>query len=86
MDQVKQADDKENENKTDESASSPPRRYRTRSSLLKSDTNDSHAQPPPKKERAPVAPKPKPAFIDYKGKVEYYTEFNDIAFASDILL
>lgn len=36
--------------------------------------------------RPPTEPRPPPAFIDYKGKVVYHTEFMDIAIASDDLL
>lgn len=64
---------------------SPAKRYRTRSSVLQTDNNgDGKIQP--KKANTAAVPRPKPAFIDYKGKVEYHTEFHDIAFASDNLL
>lgn len=70
----------------DQKMCSPVKRYRTRSSLLRSDLVNGDAQMQQKKSSSVSIPRPKPAFIDYKGKVEYYTEFHDIAFASDNLL
>lgn len=87
-----ETDEKENENtlnKTDETSSQsndvPAKRYRTRSSVSKTETlqNCSEVE---RKKRSATVPKPKPAFIEYKGKVDYYTDFNDIAFAADTLL
>lgn len=66
--------------------SSPAKRYRTRSSLRLGDSNNDHGQIERKKSESASVPRPKPAFIEYKGKVEYFTEFHDIAFASDNLL
>lgn len=63
---------------------SPPKRYRTRSSVTKTETQEIER----KRQRNDSNPvdQPKPAFIEYKGKVDYFTEFFDIAFASDTLL
>lgn len=90
-DKVVQPDEKENANTLSEINENngqinevPAKRYRTRSSVsglsVANDTNGQIQRKPP------TEPKPKPQFIDYKGKVEYYTEFHDIAFASDTLL
>lgn len=75
----------ENNGPTDKVPS--PKRYRTRSSVsgLGVTLTDTNAQMQ-RKSRSAAEPRPKPQFIDYKGKVEYYTEFHDIAFASDTLL
>lgn len=35
---------------------------------------------------APTQPRQPPAFIEYKGKLEYYTHFVDIAVAADTML
>lgn len=59
------------------------KRYRTRSSVLSQNGLNHQDQEPKSKQRETTA---KPAFIEYKGKVEYFTEFFDIAFASDNLL
>lgn len=58
------------------------KRYRTRSSVSRTESMEIIAKRP----RPAIGPKPKPAFIEYKGKVEYFTEFHDIAFAADTLL
>lgn len=58
------------------------KRYRTRSSVL-SQNGLNHQQQEPKSKQGTTT---KPAFIEYKGKVAYFTEFFDIAFASDNLL
>lgn len=52
------------------------KRYRTRSSAPLT-TTENEAKPIPQKEKP---------FIDFKGKVEYSTELNDIAFMADTLL
>lgn len=65
----------------------PAKRYRTRSSVSQSDNMlNGDGQIKPKKSSTAAIPRPKPAFIEYKGKVEYFTDFHDIAFASDNLL
>lgn len=64
----------------------PEKRYRTRSSVLQSDSTTENGQTERKKSTSASVPRPKPTFIEYKGKVEYFTEFHDIAFASDNLL
>lgn len=70
----------------DQNTNSSAKRYRTRSSVLQSDSNKVDGQTERKKSNSTNVPRPKPAFIEYKGKVEYFTEFHDIAFASDNLL
>lgn len=60
------------QNQSDEAL--PEKRYRTRSSAPITE---------PEEKKKP--PKSKP-FIEYKGKIEYATEMNDIAFMSDGLL
>lgn len=65
---------------------STAKRYRTRSSVLQSDSPNDGNQLVRKKSNSVGIPRPIPAFIEYKGKVEYFTEFHDIAFASDNLL
>lgn len=69
-----------------QSTDAPVKRYRTRSSVLQSDSTTENGQIERKKSNSVSVPKPKPAFIEYKGKVEYFTEFHDIAFAADNLL
>lgn len=64
----------------------PAKRYRTRSSVMQSDSLTDGVQPERKKSNSIGIPRPKPSFIEYNGKVEYFTEFHDIAFASDNLL
>lgn len=71
-----------------QSTNSPAKRYRTRSSAMQSDSTKENGrlEIERKKSNAASVPRPKPAFIEYKGKVEYFTEFHDIAFAADNLL
>lgn len=83
--------EKENENtlnKTEDNQSQASRvlvkRYRTRSSITQTDSLNVEMER--KKLGLATGSKPKPAFIEYKGKLEYYTEFYDIAFAADTLL
>lgn len=87
--EVVEAQEKENSNTTNcpdlNGIQTPAKRYRTRSSVSKTESTETHVQIQ-RKQRPLTEPKPKPQFIDYKGKVEYYTEFCDIAFASDNLL
>lgn len=64
----------------------PAKRYRTRSSVMQSDSLTDGVQPERKKSNSIGIPRPTPSFIEYNGKVEYFTEFHDIAFASDNLL
>lgn len=52
------------------------KRYRTRSSAPLTKTEN---------EAKPIRQKEKP-FIDFKGKVEYSTDLNDVAFMADTLL
>lgn len=60
-------------------------RYRTRSSM--NATNDTEACTRPVREKkGPAPPRPKPSFIEYKGKVEYHTDLHDIANMSHELL
>lgn len=66
--------------------SEPAKRYRTRSSVTQSDSRNGDVQLQRKKSNSVSVPRPKPSFIEYNGKVEYFTEFHDIAFASDNLL
>lgn len=92
FEEVNQLTEKENSNtlnKIDENngqvANLPARRYSTRSSVNRIDSTETNGYIQ-RKERSVSKPQTKPQFIDYKGKVEYYTEFHDIAFASDNLL
>lgn len=71
------------ENNGQNSVSMPAKRYRTRSSVIQS---EEVIQIERKKSNSAGVPRPKPSFIEYKGKVEYFTEFHDIAFAADNLL
>lgn len=64
----------------------PSNRYRTRSSVTKTESQENNSQISQNKTKKPYVPRPKPSFIEYKGKVDYFTEFHDIAFASDNLL
>lgn len=82
--------EKENENtlnKTEENKSQENsvivRRYSTRSSVSRTESLEISSK---KRPRTATEPRPKPSYIDYKGKVEYYTEFHDIAFAADTVL
>lgn len=72
---------------TNDTLMQPARRYSTRLSTASNGSNGVlNSEPTIKRVRSAAVPRPKPAFIEYKGKVEYYTEFHDIAFASDNLL
>lgn len=87
--EVTENDNKQNTfNKTEENQSKivclPTNRYRTRSSITRAESQENNLQISQAKK--PYVPRPKPAFIEYKGKVDYFTEFHDIAFASDSLL
>lgn len=64
----------------------PVRRYRTRSSITLNDQQNVSLAVKRKRDGAPSQPKPIPKFIEYNGKVEYYTTFIDIACACDNLL
>lgn len=72
-------------NKTDEN-NCQVKRYRTRSSVSQTESLEIKSEIQRKRSQSSTEPKPKPAFIEYNGKVEYYTEFHDIAFAADTLL
>lgn len=78
----------ENENEADEVIPATPpsnHRYKTRSSM--NGTNDTQIRTRPVREKKePAPPRPKPSFIEYKGKVEYHTELHDIAHMSHQLL
>lgn len=63
-----------------------PPSHRTRSSLnAASNTNGTRTRSARTKS-LPAPPRPKPSFIEYKGKVEYHTELHDIALMSHELL
>lgn len=62
--------------KSDLAIELPAKRYRTRLST----------QVDQVKKNASTQPRPKLSFIEYKGKVDYYTQFVDIAMVSDSLL
>lgn len=64
----------------------PVRRYRTRSSITLNDQQNDGLAVKRKRDGTPSQPQPKPKFIEYNGKVEYYTNFIDIACACDNLL
>lgn len=91
VEEVDQLSEKENANtlnKPEENGAQevclPPKRYSTRSSVSRIvSTESTQIQ---RRERSAPRPKTIPQFIDYKGKVEYFTDFIDIAFASDNLL
>lgn len=59
--------------------------YRTRSSMNGASDTQTRIRPVREK-KAPAPPRPKPSFIEYKGKVEYHTELHDIAHMSHQLL
>lgn len=77
-------------NKTDENAGQvnvvSVRRYSTRSSVSRTESLEITSEIQRKRPRSATEPRPKPAYIEYKGKVEYFTDFHDIAFAADTLL
>lgn len=67
----------------------PAKRYITRRSAAIGTNNQNQSIPntqQTKRAHAPTQPRQPPAFIEYKGKVEYYTHFVDIAVAADTLL
>lgn len=72
------------DNKQMQTPSPPPKRYKTRSSVTANTAISISSYEI--NERPKALPRPKPAFIDYNGKVEYHTEMHDIAFNSDKLL
>lgn len=88
VDRIIEKENSNTSNKIDENndqvVSVPAKRYSTRSSINRTDSAENGLIQRKKSD----APRPKtiPQFIDYKGKVEYFTEFFDIAFASDNLL
>lgn len=69
-----------------QSTNSPAKRYRTRFSVAQNGSTAEIGHTERKRSNVASVPRPKPAFIEYKGKVEYFTEFHDIAFAADNLL
>lgn len=68
----------------------PAKRYMTRRSAALSANNgtslSNNAQRTKKRAHTSAQPRKPPAFIEYKGKVEYCTHFVDIAVAADTLL
>lgn len=63
----------------------PTNRRVTRSGM--NAINDAQTRTRPVREKkAPAPPRPKPKFIEYKGKVEYHTDLHDIAHMSHQLL
>lgn len=69
--------------KSDLAIELPAKRYRTR---LSTQNTLAVTQVDQVKKNASTQPRPKLSFIEYKGKVDYYTQFVDIAMVSDSLL
>lgn len=76
----------DNTGKSNQENFQPAKRYRTRLSITQNSPIEEGKYVPKPRDRSEPIPRPKPAFIEYKGKIEYYTEFHDIAFAADNLL
>lgn len=75
--------------KNDSPSNLPPaKRYMTRRSAALNADNQMSLPNIQQTTRARAATQPRqpPSFIEYKGKVEYYTHFVDIAVAADTLL